>query len=163
MKRKFAVALAMFAIAIGCNSPQSPTPTTTTIATQSGSRVILPDGTSIHVEIAADEETRQQGLMYRDRLAEDAGMLFFFAKTDEYPFWMKNTLIPLDIIWIDEQKKIVHIGRDIPPCRADPCVSYAPGAKSRYVLELAAGVAAKHRLAEGNLLRFEGVDRVVIR
>jgi uncharacterized membrane protein (UPF0127 family) len=158
--------IATFALLAAC-SPRvqdaAQTPPTGTIATQSESRVIFPDGFTVRIEIAADDPTREQGLMYRDRLAEDAGMLFFFGKTDEYPFWMKNTLIPLDIIWLDEQRKIVHIGRDIPPCRAEPCVSYAPGAKARYVLEVAAGVAAKHHLAEGSVLRFEGVERVVVR
>src|SRR5207237_2200673 len=155
-----------FALLAACNSrvqDTAQTPPTGTIATQTESRVIFPDGFTVRIEIAADDATREQGLMYRDRLAEDAGMLFFFTKTDEYPFWMKNTLIPLDIIWLDEQRRIVHIGRDIPPCRAEPCVSYAPGAKARYVLEIAAGVAAKHHLAEGSVLRFEGVERVVVR
>jgi len=165
MKRNLFV-IATFALLAACNSrvqDTAQTPPTGTIATQTESRVIFPDGFTVRIEIAADDATREQGLMYRDRLAEDAGMLFFFTKTDEYPFWMKNTLIPLDIIWLDEQRRIVHIGRDIPPCRAEPCVSYAPGAKARYVLEIAAGVAAKHHLAEGSVLRFEGVERVVVR
>jgi uncharacterized membrane protein (UPF0127 family) len=165
MKRSFCV-IAMLALLAACNprvQDAAQTPPTATIAAQPESRVVFPDGYTVRVEIAADDATREQGLMYRDRLAEDAGMLFFFTKTDEYPFWMKNTLIPLDIIWIDEQRKIVHVGRDIPPCRAEPCTSYAPGAKARYVLEVAAGVAAKHHLAEGDVLRFEGVERVVVR
>jgi len=165
MKRNLIV-IAIFALLAACNGrvqDAAQTAPTATIATQPESRVIFPDGYTVRVEIAADDPTREQGLMYRDRLAEDAGMLFFFSKTDEYPFWMKNTLIPLDIIWLDEQRKIVHIGRDIPPCRAEPCISYAPGAKARYVLEVAAGVGAKHHLAEGSVLRFEGVERVVVR
>jgi uncharacterized membrane protein (UPF0127 family) len=164
MKRSLAITIAALLLAIGCNSrAQNSAPPSATIATQPAARVIFPDGFPVRIEIAADEATREQGLMYRDRLADDAGMLFFFTKTDEYSFWMKDTLIPLDIIWIDEQKKIVHIGTGIPPCRADPCPSYAPHAKAMYVLEVASGVAAKHRLAEGNVLRFEGTERVVAR
>jgi uncharacterized membrane protein (UPF0127 family) len=163
MKRSLAMTIAALLL-IGCNSRgQAPAAPSTTIATQPQTRVIFPDGFPVRIEIAADEATREQGLMYRDRLADDAGMLFFFTKTDEYSFWMKNTLIPLDIIWIDEQKKIVHIGAGIPPCHADPCPSYPPNAKAIYVLEVASGVAAKHHLAEGNVLRFEGTERVVAR
>jgi uncharacterized membrane protein (UPF0127 family) len=90
-------------------------------------------------------------------------MLFPYEPPQPTSFWMKNTLIPLDIIWLDEQKRIVYVGHDIPPCRADPCPSYPPNAKARYVLEVAAGVAAKHRLKVGDALRFEGLDSVVAR
>ena len=89
-------------------------------------------------------------------------MLFMFARTGDFPFWMKNTLIPLDIIWINEQKRIVGISRDTPPCKADPCPSYPPGGMSRYVLEVAGGVAARHGLANGQTLRFEALDNVVV-
>lgn len=115
------------------------------------------------MEIAADEETRQQGLMYRDRLAEDRGMIFFFSHSGEYPFWMKNTIIPLDMIWINDQSQVVHVEHDVPPCKADPCPSYAPHAEARYVLEVSAGVAAKHAIGVGSLLRFEGLEKVVVR
>jgi len=125
--------------------------------------VILPDGAAIQVELAIDEPTRTQGLMYRDRLAEDRGMLFFFPQSGEYPFWMKNTLIPLDMIWIDDQRRIVHVASNVPPCTADPCPSYPPNAAAKYVLELAAGVAAKHHLGNGQVLRYEGMDNVVVR
>lgn len=167
MKRRFTAAIALFTLMAAC-SPHAQDraqqqPTTSTIATQPETRVIFPDGYSVRVEIAADDPTREQGLMYRDRLGEDAGMLFFFPKSGEYPFWMKNTLIPLDIIWIDEQKKIVYAGLNIQPCRADPCTSYPPNAQAKYVLELPAGVAAKHHLTAGSVLRFEDAERVVIR
>ena len=127
------------------------------------SRVILPDGFSVNVELATDAETRAQGLMYRDRLAENAGMLFFFPQPDVNSFWMKNTLIPLDIIWIDEARKIVHVKQEVPPCRSDPCPSYDPGVAAKYVLELGGGVARKHRVVEGETLRFEGMDKVTLR
>ena len=117
----------------------------------------------VNVEIAADDATRAQGLMFRDRLRDATGMLFFFQQSAEQAFWMKNTLIPLDMVWIDEQKRIVHVKMDVPPCQADPCPSYAPGVPARYILELAAGTARQHHLAAGNVLRFENVDQVVVR
>ena len=126
-------------------------------------RIILPDKSAIAVEVASDEDTRTQGLMYRDHLADDRGMIFLFPQAGEYPFWMKNTLIPLDMIWIDRDHRIVHISHDVQPCKADPCPNYPPHAEASSVLELAAGVAAKHHLADGNVLRFEGMDNVIVR
>jgi len=126
-------------------------------------RVILKDGFPVKVEIAADDENRTQGLMYRDHLADDRGMIFVFPEVGEYSFWMKNTIIPLDMIWIDEARKVVHVTHDVPPCQADPCPSYPPNAKAKYVLEVAAGVAAKHHVADGDLLKFERLDNVTAR
>jgi len=126
-------------------------------------RVIFKDGFPVKVEIAADDENRTQGLMYRDHLADDRGMIFVFPEVGEYSFWMKNTIIPLDMIWIDEARKVVHVTHDVPPCQADPCPSYPPNAKAKYVLEVAAGVAAKHHVADGDLLKFERLDNVTAR
>jgi hypothetical protein len=144
-------------LACGANTPPPTQPQT------AGPRVVFPDGFAVHVEIAADDSTRQQGLMYRDHLPADRGMLFYFPRSGNYPFWMKNTLIPLDMIWIDNQRQIAHVAHDVPPCKADPCPSYPPGADARYVLEVAAGVAARHGLENGQTLRFEGLDNVVTR
>jgi len=147
---------------LGCGVNAPPPPAAPAPTAQAGPRVVFPDGTAVRVEIAADDATRQQGLMYRDRLSADTGMIFIFAENGDYAFWMKNTLIPLDLIWIDDQKKIVHVAHDVPPCKADPCPSYPPGANARYVLEVAAGVAARHGLQNGQGLRFEGLDSVVV-
>lgn len=167
--------LAMLALAVAaacCSAPQNtssapaappPATATATEATTAGPRVILPDGAAIQVELATDEPTRMQGLMYRDQMAEDRGMLFLFLTSENYPFWMKNTLIPLDMIWIDDQHRIAHVSANVPPCKADPCPSYDPKAVAKYVLELAAGVAAKHHLANGQAVRFEGMENVVVR
>jgi uncharacterized membrane protein (UPF0127 family) len=132
-------------------------------AATSGPRITFPDGYTVAVEIAADDETRAQGLMFRDQVREGWGMLFFFPKTGDYPFWMKNTLIPLDMVWIDEGQKVVAVASNVPPCKADPCVSYPPNAPARYVLELAAGEAQKHRIEKGSALHFQGTDNVIVR
>jgi uncharacterized membrane protein (UPF0127 family) len=153
--------LLMLALACAQRTP-APSPATTTSAAASAQRIILPDNFVVSVEVAADEELRSQGLMYRDQLAENRGMIFLFTQAGEYPFWMKNTLIPLDMIWMDAQHRIVHIAHDVQPCKADPCPSYPPHTLASSVLELAAGVAAKHHLADGNVLRFEGMDNVVV-
>jgi uncharacterized membrane protein (UPF0127 family) len=165
MKRLLAVLLL-----VGCTKAMPPaaantetTPPPKPAAVASGPRVILPDGFVVSIEIADDEETRAQGLMYRNQLASDAGMLFFFAREDEYPFWMKNTLIPLDMIWIDKDLRIAHVKHDVPPCHVPDCPSYPPNAKAKYVLELAGGEAAKHGLKVGDSLRFEGTENVIAR
>lgn len=150
-------------------SRSAPAPTTTTGSATTGSaapgpRVVFPDGTVIHVEIAADDPTREQGLMFRDQLPPDRGMIFIFAQNGVYPFWMKNTIIPLDMIWIDDQHRVNFVASDVPPCKADPCSNYGSTTlTSRYVLETAAGVAKKHNVAPGSVLRFEGLENVIVR
>lgn len=158
-------AAALFPLACTKPQPAATAPATTQAAASpvaTGPRIVFPDNYEVRLEIAADDETRQQGLMYRDRLPEATGMIFIFPQAGEFPFWMKNTLIPLDLIWIDAGHKIVHVARDVPPCKADPCPNYPPNATASYVLEVAAGVAAQHHLAEGQMLRFEGLDHVVV-
>ena len=156
------------ALALLACSRTAPAPTTTTgsaapPAASAGPRIVFPDGTVIHVEIASDDPTREQGLMFRDRLAPDQGMIFLFPQNGVYPFWMKNTIIPLDMIWIDDQHRVNFVASDVPPCKADPCGNYgSTTVPSRYVLETAAGVAKKHNLAAGDVLRFEGLDNVIV-
>jgi len=160
---------AFLLLALACTQPaappQSAAPAAQTAPSSSSAapRIVFPDGYAVVVEVAADDDTRTQGLMFRDHLADDRGMIFLFTQTGEYPFWMKNTLIPLDMIWIDDARRIVHVAHDVPPCKADPCESYPPNAPARYVLEVAAGVAAKHHLKDGDTLRFEGLEHVVVR
>ena len=160
MKNSLLIVALVFA-ACTQQAPPPPAPSTTTSA--DSPRITFPDGFVVHVEVVADDDTRQQGLMFRDHLADDRGMIFFFADSGEYPFWMKNTLIPLDMIWIDEARRIAHIAHDVQPCKADPCPSYPPNARAKYVLEVAAGVAAKHHLKDGDALRYEGMEHVVVR
>lgn len=91
-----------------------------------------------------------KGLMFVEHLDEDKGMLFVFEKDGIYPFWMKNTLIPLDIIWIDLNGKAVFISRNIQPCKSILCTSINPGKQARYVLEINAGISDKIGLAVGD-------------
>lgn len=163
-KRANALLVALvFIVLAACGARRSGPPATPPPAAISGPAINLPDGFVVHVEVAADDPTREQGLMYRDRLPDDRGMIFIFPRAGLYPFWMKNTLIPLDMIWIDGQRKVAHVAHDVPPCRADPCPSYSPNANALYVLELAAGEAGKHKVVTGSILRFEGLDNVIVR
>ncbi len=112
--------------------------------------VRLPDGTLFVAEIADTPDRWQRGYMGRPEVGEREGMIFVFPYPEIHPFWMKNTLVPLDILWLDERLSIVHLEVRVPPCKADPCPSYGPARKVRYVLELRGGTAAIRGLRVGD-------------
>lgn len=92
--------------------------------------------------------------MFQKRLPRDEGLLFIFNEDDTHAFWMKNMLIPLDILWIDSAKKIVFISKNTQPCHTDICASIEPPVKARYVLEVNAGTADAWGLTTGDTLEF---------
>ena len=94
----------------------------------------------IFVELAITPEDRQRGLMERDLLEKDNGMLFVFSEEDAYSFWMKNMKISLDIIWINADGNVVYFVEGAPPCVQSPCQTYSPNADALYVLEVNPGV-----------------------
>jgi len=102
------------------------------------------------VELAVTPQQLAQGLMYRKCLPYNKGMFFLFGQEDKYGFWMKNTLIPLDIIWINKDGSIVFIKKNAQPCKEDLCPSISPRGKAMYVLELNAGVCDDIRLKIGD-------------
>lgn len=106
------------------------------------------------VEIVDSDIDRAEGLMFRESLCDDCGMLFIFDENGRYPFWMKNTLIYLDIIWIDENKEIVFITEKAEPCENEVCFSYDPGVDSRYVFEINGGRADEIGLGVGDRIEF---------
>lgn len=102
------------------------------------------------VEIADDAAERARGLMFRDDMATGHGMLFVHEREEPQAYWMKNTHIPLDILYFDNARKLVSQQRDVPPCSlGDACPSYPSDAPARYVLELNAGEAARLGLQAG--------------
>jgi hypothetical protein len=103
----------------------------------------------VKAEIAETTDQRRQGLMFRDSLATDRGMLFVFKKEGIYKFWMKNMRFPLDIIWISQDKRIVDIRQNAQPCQG-PCESMVPAGQARFVLEVSAGFIQRHRLKIGD-------------
>jgi uncharacterized membrane protein (UPF0127 family) len=114
--------------------------------------VRFPRGRVIAAEIADTPAKVARGYMYRTRVGERDGMIFVFPVPDVHPFWMKNTLVPLDMIWMDEEFGVLHIQPSAPPCKADPCPSYGPPRKAAYVLEVRAGTAAEQGLRVGDRL-----------
>lgn len=113
------------------------------------------------VEIAENNFQRERGLMDRKILDQNKGMFFVFDKEDNYSFWMKNTLIPLDIIWINQDKKIVYISENTQPCltswvgKTFFCPQINPQQNAKYVLEINAGLANKLNIKLGDYVFLE--------
>ena len=122
-------------------------------STPKGSQVCYQDK-CFSVEVARTEVDRQKGLQGREQLAKDKGMLFVFPVLYPYAFWMKDTLIPLDMIWLDSDGRIVFIAENVPPCESDPCPTYQPTEKARYVLEIKAGQVQELGMKVTDQLRF---------
>jgi uncharacterized membrane protein (UPF0127 family) len=114
------------------------------------------NGLVLIADIAATDEQRTKGLSVKDSLAENEAMLFVFNNEGEHTFWMKNMKFPIDIIWIDADKTVVHIEHSLQPCRSDLlCPTYNPIEDSLYVLETVGGLAEKHDIAKGTPVDFE--------
>ena len=164
------------AAAAGCSSPgadpdarpaSSPSPPRPSTATRGdvpprfdldhGVVVVVTDKGEqrFKVEVAVKDNERQRGLMYRDHLDDDEGMIFLFDRQQRLSFWMKNTWIPLDMVFIDEDLKVVGIVEN-----AEPLTLSGRGveAHSRFVLELKGGTSSSLGLQAGQTVRFEGID-----
>jgi uncharacterized membrane protein (UPF0127 family) len=119
-----------------------------TVSTQGNRQVIF------QVEVADTPAKRAMGLQYRRELADDHGMIFLFTGESPQTFWMKNTPIPLDMIFIDRQRKIVGIVAETVPFSLDP---RSVGIPSQYVLEIKGGLAKRLGIQAGDAVRFDGI------
>jgi uncharacterized protein len=118
--------------------------------------IVGPDGaprTAISVEIADTPASREYGLMFRKQMNENAGMIFIFKEQEHQQFWMKNTIIPLDMIFADSNGKIVGIVRKAEPF--SEALDSVDG-DSQYVLEVNGGFCERHGVKPGDILHFEG-------
>ncbi|MGA7439974.1 MAG: DUF192 domain-containing protein [Luteibacter sp.] len=114
-------------------------------------------GTTFSTEFATNDAQREHGLMDRAHMDADHSMLFIFPADAPRAFWMKNTLIPLDILYFDSARKLVAMQLNAQPCKADPCAIYPSGnLPARYVLELNAGTAGRLGLKLGDELTVTG-------
>lgn len=118
--------------------------------------VRLPNGAQIRAEMMTHPTDHARGMKFRDALPEDRGMLFIYMEEGNYRFWMYEVKIPLDIIWMDRNRKIVQIIHQCPPCPGpEPtCPVYGGDFPAQYILELAGGVAKKQNLKPGMTLQF---------
>ena len=117
----------------------------------------LPSGKVLQTEVMIKDEDRAMGLMFRPSLPLDHGMLFLFEQPDFHGIWMKNCKFPIDILWLDEDKKVVHLGEAVPPCTAKEdknCPVYYPLQRASYVVELNAGQAKHEKALVGSTIKF---------
>ena len=157
------VALLLSACAPASDSASGPQPAAPTPpaakASQKPPRAVLDDGFVIRLELAQTPDEIAQGLMFRPSLDADRGMLFLF-EVDRVPsFWMKHTMIPLDLLFLDGQGAIVDLVENAQPCAAEPCPQYIPSRAVSAVLEVSAGTAARHGLAIDDRIAFKRVPR----
>ncbi len=144
-----AVALVMLFIAVSPLLPESnPSQAGFLAKPEPGSATVCFPSTCVNAELAQTREERSQGLMHREHL--EGGMLFVFESEGTHSFWMKNTLIPLDMIWIGKDMRVVHIEHAV-PCTTESCRSYTPSAPALYVLETNAGFAEKNGIRVGDI------------
>lgn len=109
-------------------------------------------GQKFTVEIADTQEKQSLGLMFRDEMADDHGMIFIYPYESMQSFWMKNTRIPLDIFYFDRDLKLVNVAENAKPCRTPRCPSYPSTAPAQYILELNAGKAKELGVGKGDKL-----------
>ncbi len=142
MKREFLIfiALVLFLVLISSNKTYD--------------KLIYFDGknVSLLVKIADTEDAREKGLMFVNKLGDNEGMLFIFPHEFEQTFWMKNMLIPLDMIFASANGTVVGIIENAAPCKKDPCETYSVEADSKYVIEVNAGFAKKNGISLGSIL-----------
>jgi len=118
-------------------------------------RVRLPDGFEIRAEVVTHPQDMMRGMMFRESLPEGRGMLFIHGEPGKYPYWMYQVRIPLDIIWLDAEGRIVEISANTPPCtgKASECPTYGGNFDALMVLEVPAGTVERHKLQVGQRLQ----------
>ena len=117
---------------------------------------IMVDDVPLEVQIADTEPRRVRGLMFQDQLPLDQGMIFVFDQPGSYSLWMLNMQFSLDMIWFDQDGKVVHIEKDVPPCKTPleiaACQSIIPEGMAVYVLEVTAGFVDKNNITNDSIL-----------
>ena len=139
------VAITLLPMLAACD----PAPTVAIVASDHSERA------SVKVEIAATADARELGLMYRKHLDENVGMLFIFPTADPVQFWMKNTPIPLDMIFADANARVFGIVANAEPFSEKNVGGFGP---TIYVLEVNGGFAARHNIVVGDELKFRGLN-----
>jgi uncharacterized membrane protein (UPF0127 family) len=153
ISRALRAALSMTAVAwfaAGCSSSN--------VTDEVGlTQVTFPNGVRVNAQRMRTDVELMRGLMFRESLPASRGMLFIHPKEDNFHYWMYQTKIPLDLIWMDHDRRVVEMSLDTPPCRtssATDCPNYGGNFKSKYVLEVNGGVARKNGLKTGDTLDF---------
>lgn len=120
---------------------------------------VFPSGREFALELAVSLEERALGYMFREEIGPHEGMLFVFARDGLHEFWMRNCEVPLDLIWLDRDRRVVHVVENAPPCPPDgDCPTMQPLRNARYVLEVAGGTVAAEKLSTGDTVLFVDLD-----
>ncbi len=127
-------------------------------ACASDSPYVVLEGERFIVDIADDNDERTRGLMFVEQMPDNKGMLFIFPDTQRRSFWMKNTKIPLDIFYFDEELKLVSVSENARPCRTAQCSHYPSAGPAKYVLELNAGKAEALGVTVGSELTLHNIN-----
>lgn len=142
-------------------SPTAPQRAASPVVAEQGSvarpSATMPDGAQITLELAMTPDELAQGLMYRPSLPEDRGMLLIFTEERLPNIWMMNTLVALDLIYLDPAGTVVDVITDAQPCPGEPCPRFTPKRPAQAVLEVPAGSAQRHGIVEGATLTFADV------
>ena len=119
--------------------------------------VSMPDGRKVRAEVLIDRRDLMRGMMFRDSLAPDHGLLFIHPLAAKVPYWMYQVKVPLDIVWMDKDHTVVEVLANVPPCpsaSAKECPSFGGNRDALFVIELAAGMAGKYKVTAGSRLEF---------
>jgi uncharacterized membrane protein (UPF0127 family) len=117
----------------------------------------MPNGDTVLAESAIEYAELLRGLMFRDSIPEDGGMLFIHNKMGRYSYFMYQVRFPIDIIWIDSKKNVVDVIANVPPCpatKASECPTYGGSKEAQFILEIPAGKAAEYKVTVGSKIDF---------
>ena len=115
----------------------------------------FPDGTKVVAEIARSDAERLLGMIFKEKLPEDMGMLFIFDEPDRHRLWTKNVRFPIDLIWLNSERRVIGWEEKLMPCSQDPCPTYGPPQPALYALEIPTGFIARHGLKTDAQVVFE--------
>ncbi|MBD2561871.1 MULTISPECIES: DUF192 domain-containing protein [Nostoc] len=167
MSRRLSLLLMLLSIFLmGCSAPTTAKPPSLTSGSQNpapeslgqklpiSAKAIVPNGTTIQLEVAQTPQQQAMGLMYRPALPDDRGMLFGFPSPQPVSFWMKNVPVPLDMVFL-HNGVVKYIQAAAPPCASEPCPTYGPNTPIDKVIELRSGRAAELKLKVGDIVKIE--------
>ncbi|MBD2343322.1 DUF192 domain-containing protein [Anabaena subtropica] len=166
MRRLTLISMLLSIFLIGCSSESTAKSPTDTASSQPAvlantgqtlpisARAIIPNGTTIELEVARTQEQQQMGLMYRPALPDNRGMMFPFSSPQPVSFWMKNVPVALDMVFL-ENGVVKYIEAAAPPCAKEPCPTYGPNVPIDTVIELRSGRASELNLQPGDSIKIE--------
>ncbi|ALF55059.1 hypothetical protein ACX27_23095 [Nostoc piscinale CENA21] len=125
-------------------------------------KAVVPNGTTIELEVAVTQEQQAKGLMNRPALPDNRGMLFKFPSAQPVQFWMKNVPVPLDMVFL-QNGVIKYIQASAPPCASEPCATYGPNVPIDTVIELRAGRAKELKLKPGDNVKIKFLNHSTLR